>query len=135
MRAVTSICDDRVKVSFWGKLRQIIQTQSFFEARHLVYHLEKTVFSKQLVFLLLEVLAERRVFVFGNDGAESGKQDRVLTRLMRPVHVQEGTQSVGQSIPVSRDILQGSSTPEFANFRGEFPSSFVLNLQRLDQRH
>ena len=71
--------------------------------------------------------------MFRHDGAESGKQDRILACLVGTVHAQEATQSIGQLVPVGGHILQGSGCLPIREFGCEFPPAFVLSLQGVYQ--
>ena len=97
---------------------------------NLVNHLEETVFSKQRVFFLFEILAEGIVLVRGDDRPERRKEDCILPCLVRSVHAKERAQRIGQLVAV-RDVLEGAEASQFANLRRETPAGRVLLLKKL----
>jgi len=60
------------------KLGEIVDAESLLDSGHLIHHLLKSVFTKELVFLLLEILAQRIEFMRRNDLAKSRKENSVL---------------------------------------------------------
>ena len=99
---------------------------------NLVNHLEETVFSKQRVFFLFEILAEGIVLVRGDDRPERRKEDCILPCLVRSVHAKKGPQRIGQFIAVG-DVLKCAETAQFANLRRQPSPSGMLLLERIDQ--
>src|SRR5437667_12142861 len=117
--------------SFGGELRKFIDSELLLQLSNLVNHLEETVFSKQRVFFLFEILAEGIVLVRGDDRPERRKEDCILPCLVRSVHAKERAQRIGQPVAV-RDVLEGAEGAQFADLRRETPPGRVLFLQSVD---
>ena len=73
-----SIIVDESLLDFRGELRKIVDAKSLLNRSHFVHHFLKTVIAKELVFLLLKILAERIKLMRRNDFAKRGKKNGVL---------------------------------------------------------
>src|SRR4029077_8718392 len=84
------------------------------------------------VFFLFEVVTESIIFVRGDEGAESGKQNRIFAGLVRAIHAKEGAKSVRQFVGVG-NIFKSRKGGEFANLRGQQAAGFVLRKKSIHQ--
>src|SRR5438874_675090 len=71
------------------KLRQIVNPQRLLDVRHTVDHLFESIVSEQLVLLLLEILAERVVFVAADDLVKRGEEHGILAGFVGAVHAEK----------------------------------------------
>src|SRR5579862_287033 len=74
---------------FRRELCEIVNSEHLFNTRHFLNVFFKSIVAKQLLFLLLEIITKRRVFVLADDGMQCWKQHRVFARFMGIVHSNE----------------------------------------------
>src|SRR5438552_16774520 len=90
--------------------------------------------AKELVFLLLKILAERIKLMRRNDFAKRGKKNGVLTRLVRIVHADELPRGIDEPRPLGF-VLERLQFREPRSDVCDAPPSLMLLTQHFDQVH
>src|SRR3990172_7042364 len=114
------------------ELSEVINAELVLQTRHLVHHLFKAIFAKQLMLLVLELLTQRVIFIGCDNLTKRGEQDRVLARGMRPIHPNELPQRLVQLPSVFR-ILERSRRRQTLNLICDPPACLVLLSEHCDE--
>src|SRR5947208_16275538 len=65
------------------ELSQVVNAESLFNLGDAIDNFEESIFSKEFVFLFLEIFGERIEFIYSHDSSKNRIQDGVLIRLVR----------------------------------------------------
>src|SRR5205823_13928957 len=117
-----------------GELRKIVDAKSLLNRSHFVHHFLKTVIAKELVFLLLKILAERIKLMRRNDFAKRGKKNGVLTRFVRIIHADELPRGIDELRPLGF-VLKRLQVCEPHRDVCDAPPSLMLLAQHSHQVH
>src|SRR5881392_1535113 len=117
------------------ELSQVVNAESLFNLGDAIDNFEESIFTKEFVFLFLEIFAERIEFMCAHDSAKSRTQDGVLARFVRVIHADELAHRIDK-LPSITSILERLACREMHRDVGQLSSGLMLlqkHIHKIDK--